>query len=137
MGQDGRAFTGGWYRVQRRSQGSTPASCSCLSSPPPLPPPAAPLGGSLALVTPWLHPGHARPAPAPAAPQFKGLWRVQFGLAGPGSAWLSYALRVRPRAWVPAALVQGQLSEQVAANLAVVRAHLEAQHAARRARPAA
>ncbi|GBF87824.1 hypothetical protein Rsub_00535 [Raphidocelis subcapitata] len=61
---------------------------------------------------------------------FKGLWRVQQGLAGPSSAWLSYALRVLPHMWLPATIVQGQLREQIAANMETVRAHVEAKHAA-------
>lgn len=37
---------------------------------------------------------------------FQGVWRIQEGRGGSGTARLSYALFVRPQVWLPVRLIQ-------------------------------
>jgi hypothetical protein len=39
---------------------------------------------------------------------FRGVWRIQEGAAGSRTARLSYALFVRPQAWLPVRLIQAR-----------------------------
>lgn len=59
---------------------------------------------------------------------FKGVWRIQPGLQGPASAWLVYALYVRPQPWLPVGLIQDRIAREVVANLQAVQRHTERLH---------
>ncbi len=59
---------------------------------------------------------------------FRGVWRMQPGLQGPGSCWLVYALYVRPQAWLPLGMVQGRIGQQIVSNLQAVQRHSEQRH---------
>lgn len=67
-------------------------------------------------------------APLPWPQAFKGMWRVQG--AGYGASRLSYTLFVRPQPWLLVGLIEQRVQDEIAANLAAVKAHVEAQMAA-------
>jgi len=56
---------------------------------------------------------------------YQGVWRMQPlpGCAPPGSSAmrLTYSVELRPRAWVPVALLEGKIAEALAENLEAVR----------------
>lgn len=59
---------------------------------------------------------------------FKGVWRIQSGLAGPGTTHLCYSLYVLPQQWLPVGLIQSRIEREVAANLDAVRRHAQTMH---------
>jgi hypothetical protein len=54
---------------------------------------------------------------------FRGVWRIQ--AVGQGSAWLTYALFVRPQGFLPVSIIAHQIGEQIRNNLAAVARHSE------------
>ncbi|KAG2436319.1 hypothetical protein HXX76_006630 [Chlamydomonas incerta] len=56
---------------------------------------------------------------------FRGIWRMQ--QTGDSSTLLSYALFVKPQAWLPVALIQGRIENEVVRNLEAVGKYAEAQ----------
>lgn len=60
---------------------------------------------------------------------FKGVWRIQQGLFGADSAWLVYALYVRPQPWLPVGLIQDRISREVVSNLRALQRHTEGAYA--------
>ncbi|PNW87072.1 hypothetical protein CHLRE_02g107750v5 [Chlamydomonas reinhardtii] len=57
---------------------------------------------------------------------FRGVWRMQ--QTGEATTLLSYALFVKPQAWLPVALIQGRIENEVVRNLEAVGKYAEAQH---------
>ncbi|KAG2454507.1 hypothetical protein HYH02_000354 [Chlamydomonas schloesseri] len=57
---------------------------------------------------------------------FRGIWRMQ--QTGDCSTLLSYALFVKPQAWLPVALIQGRIENEVVRNLEAVAKYAEAQY---------
>ncbi|KXZ44564.1 hypothetical protein GPECTOR_65g182 [Gonium pectorale] len=56
---------------------------------------------------------------------FRGVWRMQ--QTGDQSTLLSYALFVKPQAWLPVALIQGRIENEVLRNLEAVSRYSESQ----------
>ncbi|GLC40188.1 hypothetical protein PLESTB_001939400 [Pleodorina starrii] len=57
---------------------------------------------------------------------FRGIWRMQ--QVGEMETLLSYALFVKPQAWLPVALIQGRIENEVVRNLEALRQYAEAQY---------
>ncbi|GIL68712.1 hypothetical protein Vafri_21963 [Volvox africanus] len=58
---------------------------------------------------------------------FRGVWRLQ--QIGDSSTLLSYAVYVKPQAWLPVALVQSRIANEVVRNLEALRQYAETQYA--------
>jgi hypothetical protein len=56
--------------------------------------------------------------------EFRGLWRVQG--AGERACRLSYTLFVRPQPWLLVGLIERRVQDEIGANLAAVKTHVEA-----------
>ncbi|GLI63596.1 hypothetical protein VaNZ11_006600 [Volvox africanus] len=59
--------------------------------------------------------------------EFRGVWRLQ--QIGDSSTLLSYAVYVKPQAWLPVALVQSRIANEVVRNLEALRQYAETQYA--------
>ncbi|GFR46044.1 hypothetical protein Agub_g7513 [Astrephomene gubernaculifera] len=57
---------------------------------------------------------------------FRGIWRMQ--PTGERTTLLSYALYVKPQSWLPVALIQGRIENEVVRNLEAVSRYAESQY---------
>jgi hypothetical protein len=60
-----------------------------------------------------------------ASQAFKGLWRMQQPNGRSDSTQLTYTLYVQPQKWLPVALIQNRIENEVKNNLSAVKKHAE------------